>query len=110
MAGSDLYTGSLDLLILKSLQWGTLHGYAIARWIRQWTADILTIQEGALYPALHRLESRGLLVAEWGTSESGREVKCYALTRAGRNQLKAEAVRWQAYARVVGAALAATHP
>lgn len=110
MAGSDLYTGSLDLLILKSLQWGTLHGYAIGRWIRQWTADTLAIQEGALYPALHRLESRGLLAAEWGTSESGREVKCYSLTRSGRNQLKAEAVRWQAYARVVGAALAATHP
>ncbi len=107
MAGSDLFTGSLDLLILKALQWGPLHGYAIGRWIRQWTAEILPIQEGALYPALHRLEKHGLLDEEWGTSDTNREVKFYALTPAGRQRLKAEAARWQAYSRVMTAALAA---
>jgi len=110
MAGSDLYTGSLDLLILKALQWGPLHGYAIGRWIRQWTAEVLPVQEGALYPALHRLERRGLLEEEWGTSDSGREVKFYTLTRPGRSQLKVESVRWQSYARVMSAALGAARP
>lgn len=110
MAGSDLFTGSLDLLILKALQWGDLHGYAIGRWIRQWTSDVVAIQEGALYPALHRLERKGLLEEEWGTSESGREVKFYRLTRAGRNQLRTGSARWQAYARVMTTALAAPRP
>lgn len=110
MAGSDLFTGSLDLLILKTLQWGPLHGYAIGRWIRQWTAEILPIQEGALYPALHRLEKRGLLAEEWGVSDTNREVKFYALTRSGRKRLQDDSARWQAYARVMNAALAAARP
>lgn len=110
MAGSDLFTGSLDLLILKALQWGPLHGYAIGRWIRQWTEGTLPIQEGALYPALHRLERRGQLEEEWGLSDTNREVKFYRLTRAGRLRLREDAARWQAYARVMTAALAAARP
>lgn len=107
MAGSDLFTGSLDLLILKALQWGPRHGYAIGRWIRQWTTDVLPVQEGALYPALHRLERKGALEEEWGTSETGREVKFYRLTGLGREQLRTGSARWQAYARVMTAALGA---
>lgn len=110
MAGSDLYTGSLDLLILKALQWGPLHGYAIGRWIRQWTAEILAVQEGALYPALHRLEKRGMLAEEWGISDTRREVKFYTLTASGRQRLRTESVRWQEYSRVMTAALAASRP
>ncbi len=110
MAGSDLFTGSLDLLILKALQWGPLHGYAIGRWVRQWTVDVLTVQEGALYPALHRLEKRGLLVEEWGISDTNREVKFYTLTRTGRQQLRHQVERFEAYARVMTAALAAVRP
>ena len=106
MAGSDLYTGSLDLLILKALSWGPLHGYAIGRWIRQSTSDAIAIQEGALYPALHRLEQKGLLDEEWGVTDTNREAKFYRLTRAGREHLKREVVRWQAHARVMNAALA----
>ena len=107
MAGSDLFTGSLDLLILKAVSWGPMHGYAIGHWIRQWTTDVLPVQEGALYPALHRLEGKGLLEERWGTSETGRDAKFYRLTPSGRRQLKAEAERWRAYSRVMANALAA---
>jgi len=110
MAGSDLFTGSLDLLILKALQWGPLHGYAIGRWIRQWTDAVLIVQEGALYPALHRLEKRELLSEEWGISDTNREVKFYTLTRSGRLQLRRESARFGDYARVMTAALAAARP
>ena len=105
MAGSDLFTGSLDQLILKAASWGPLHGYAIGRWIRQSTSDVLTIQEGALYPALHRLERKGLLEEEWGLTETNREAKFYRLTPAGRKHLKQEAARWRDYSRVMTAAL-----
>ena len=105
MAGSDLFTGSLDLLILKALSRGPQHGYAIGRWIRNTTSDVLTIQEGALYPALHRLERRGFLEEEWGTSETGREAKFYRLSTAGQAQLKSESARWRLYARVMTSAL-----
>jgi transcriptional regulator len=110
MAGSDLFTGSLDLLILKALQWGPLHGYAIGRWIRLWTGQVLVVQEGALYPALHRLQKKRLLSEEWGISDTGREVKFYALTPAGRRQLREQAERFEAYARVMSSALAAGRP
>jgi len=110
MPGSDLFTGSLDLLILKAVSWGPLHGYAIGRWIRQSTDLVLAIQEGALYPALHRLERRGLLAEEWGITETNREGKFYRLTHAGRKQLREETVRWRSYARVMTAALAAARP
>ena len=108
MAGSDLYVGTLDVLILKALSWGPMHGYGIGRWIRQTTEDVLTVQEGALYPALHRLHSRGWLADEWGLTDTGREAKYYRLTPVGRRQLRSEVARWQAYARAVSAALDAS--
>jgi transcriptional regulator len=105
MAGSDLYIGTLDVLILKALSWGPMHGYGVGRWIRQTTEDVLTVQEGALYPALHRLQRRGWLDEEWGVTETGREAKYYRLTPAGRRRLRGEVERWRAYARAVSAAL-----
>jgi PadR family transcriptional regulator PadR len=105
MAGSDLYIGTLDVLILKALSWGPMHGYGIGRWIRQTTDEALTVQEGALYPALHRLQRRGWLDEEWGVTETGREAKYYRMTPAGRRQLRTEVERWRAYARAVTAAL-----
>ena len=105
MAGSDLYVGTLDVLILKALSWGPMHGYGVGRWIRQTTEDVLTVQEGALYPALHRLQRRGWLDEEWGVTETGREAKYYRLTPVGRRQLRSEIERWRAYARAVSTAL-----
>jgi transcriptional regulator len=105
MAGSDLYVGTLDVLILKALSWRPMHGYGIGRWIRQTTDDVLTVQEGALYPALHRLQRKGWLDEEWGLTETGREAKYYRLTPVGRRQLRAEITRWRAYASAVAAAL-----
>ena len=94
MAGSDLFTGTLDILILKAVSWGPRHGYAIGRWIRETTSDDVIVQEGALYPALHRLELRGLIVAEWGVSENNRRARYYRLTAAGRKQLAKEEQSW----------------
>jgi transcriptional regulator len=108
MAGSDLFTGTLDILILKAVSWGPRHGYAIGRWIRDTTSDTLIVQEGALYPALHRIERRGLIAEEWGVSETGRQAKYYTLTAAGRRQLKAESVRWTRFAQAVSRALTLT--
>jgi PadR family transcriptional regulator, regulatory protein PadR len=105
MAGSDLYLGTLDVLILKALSWGPMHGYGVGRWIRQTTEDVLTVQEGALYPALHRLQRRGWLDEEWGVTESGREAKYYRLTPVGRRRLRSEIERWRTYARAVSTAL-----
>ena len=105
MAGSDLYVGTLDVLILKALSWGPMHGYGIGRWIRQTTEDVLAVQEGALYPALHRLQRRGWLDEEWAVTDTGREAKYYRLTPAGKRQLRSEVERWRAYARAVSAAL-----
>jgi transcriptional regulator len=102
---SDLFTGTLDLLILKALAGGPRHGYAIGRWIRESTEDVLQVQEGVLYPALHRLERRGLIDEEWGLTDTNREAKFYRLTAAGRKELKAELVRWQRHARAVENAL-----
>jgi transcriptional regulator len=110
MAGSDLFTGSLELLILKAVSWGPRHGYAIGQWLRQTSDDVLNVQEGALYPALHRLEKRGLLEEEWGLSETNREAKFYRLTPAGRKHLKAEQARWHEYARVMSLSLSAQEP
>ena len=107
MAGSDLFVGTLDVLILKAVSWGPTHGYAIGRWIRQTTNEVLQVQEGALYPALHRLQRKGWLEEEWGVSETGREAKYYRLTTAGRRQLRAEATRWKEHAEAVTLALAA---
>ena len=103
----DVLRGTLDLLILKALSWGSAHGYSVAEWIERVTDDTLSIEEGSLYPALHRLEERGLIEAEWGLSGNNRKAKYYALTAAGRQALKAESVTWTRYARAVFAALEA---
>jgi PadR family transcriptional regulator, regulatory protein PadR len=91
----DLLQGTLDLLILKSLARGPMHGYGVAEWIHQTSDDVLRVEEGALYPALHRLELRGLLSAEWGLSDNNRRAKFYALTAAGRKHLAQETAFWQ---------------
>jgi transcriptional regulator len=107
MPGSDLFTGSLDLLILKALSFGPSHGYAIGRWIRHTTEQEILVQEGALYPALHRLKQRGLLAEEWGVSETGREAKFYRLTAEGRRRLREGMLRWHRFSRVMRLALEA---
>ena len=91
----DLLQGTLDLLILKTLAWGPRHGYAVAQWIRDTTDQALHIEEGALYTALHRMEKRAWLRAEWGLSENNRRAKYYELTRSGRKQLDAEQEQWR---------------
>ena len=90
----DLLQGTLDMLILKTLSRGRLHGYAIAEFIHQTSEDVLHVEEGALYPALHRLELRGLLASQWGVSGNNRRAKYYWLTAAGRKRLTAEAEHW----------------
>ena len=92
---SDLLQGTLDMLILKVVALGPIHGYAISKRIQQISSDVLQVQQGSLYPALHRLENRGWLKAQWSESDSGREVKFYKLTTAGRKQLEAEASNWE---------------
>ena len=100
-------SGTLDLLVLKTLTWGPRHGYAIARWLEDTTDDALQIEEGSLYPALYRLERRGLIEASWGTSEIGKRIKIYSLTKVGRAHLKTESAEWNqfstAVAKVMGA-------
>lgn len=103
----DLLQGTLDVLILKALSWGPLHGYAVVRWIERTTEDVLRIEEGALYPALHRMERRGWIEAEWGMSEKNRKAKFYRLTDQGRRALHAESETWQRYAMAVGKVLQA---
>jgi PadR family transcriptional regulator PadR len=107
MAGSDLFTGSLDLLILKSVTWGPRHGYAIGRWLRDQSSDGPPIHEGVLYPALHRLERQGFLDEEWSVTETNRQAKFYTLTSKGRKHLRLETERWRTYSRVMSTALAA---
>ena len=93
--------GTLDMLILKSVNRGAMHGYAIAQFIQAASRDVLKVEEGALYPALHRLEVRGLLRAEWGTSENNRRAKYYTLTARGRRELEEEAAYWDRVAAAV---------
>ena len=97
----DLLQGTLDLLILKALTWGPRHGYGVAQWIRDTTRGRLQIEEGALYTALHRMETRGWLRADWGLSENNRKAKFYELTAAGRRQLRAKTTLWTEYAGAV---------
>jgi len=99
---SDLPQGTLDMLILQVVALGSIHGYAIAQRIRQISRDVFQVQQGSLYPALHRLENRGLLAAEWKESETGREAKFYKLTRKGQAQLKEETANWARLAEAVG--------
>ena len=94
-SSGDLLQGTLDLLILKALVPGSHHGYGVAEWIHQMSEDVLRVEEGALYPALHRLELRGLLSSEWGTSENNRRAKYYSLTAAGRRELAQQTEHWR---------------
>ena len=109
MAPSDLelLRGTLDLLLLKTLSWGPLHGLAVVRWIEQTTRQRFQIEEGALYPALHRMEQRGWLEAEWGYTDQGRRAKYYQLTAAGRRQLALELRKWSRYSEAMGMVIAA---
>jgi transcriptional regulator len=99
---SDLLQGTLDLLILRTLALGPMHGWAVAARIQQISQDVFQITQGALYPALHRLEQQGWLRAEWRKSETGRDAKFYALTRTGRAQLEKELAQWQRLSTAVG--------
>ncbi len=103
----DVLQGSLDLLVLRTLNWGPRHGYAILNWLRESTGGALQIVDAALYPALHRMEARGLISAEWGLSDNNRRAKFYALTDAGRSALRSEARQWNQYAAMVARILAA---
>jgi PadR family transcriptional regulator len=91
----DLPQGTLDLLVLKALSLGPMHGYGIGQRIRQLADDMLTVEEGTLYPALYRIEERGWIESEWGASENNRRARFYKLTRAGRNQLRVEESNWE---------------
>ena len=97
----DLVRGTLDLLVLKTLSWGPMHGLGVLRWLEQTTNERLQVEEGALYPALHRMEQKGWLSAEWGITEKNRKAKFYRLTAAGRRQLAAELTRWSHYTEAV---------
>ena len=98
---SDLLQGTLDMLILQVAALGPLHGYAIAQRLQQISKDILQVQQGSLYPALHRLEAKGWLKATWKTTDTGRDAKYYELTRAGRRQLESERENWQRIAQAI---------
>lgn len=100
-AKSDLPQGTLDLLILQVIALGPVHGYAIAQQLQQVSHEVVQVPQGSLYPALHRLENRGLLTATWKQTETGREAKFYKLTREGRAQLQAEAASWRRLAEAV---------
>ncbi|HWG88941.1 MAG TPA: PadR family transcriptional regulator [Candidatus Acidoferrales bacterium] len=102
---ADLPQGTLDLLILKIVALGPVHGYAIAQRLQQVSRDVVQVPQGSLYPALHRLEYRGLLAADWKQTETGREAKFYRLTRKGRTTLEAESASWQRLAEAIGLVL-----
>jgi len=104
-AKSDLPQGTLDLLILKVVALGPVHGYAIAQRLQHVSHDVVQVPQGSLYPALHRLENRGLLTADWKETETGRDAKFYRLTRKGRAQLETEAASWQRLIEAVGLVL-----
>lgn len=105
---SDLLQGTLDLLILKTLALGPQHGWGISQRIQQVSEDVLTVNQGSLYPALHRLEDQGWVAAEWGVSENNREAKFYRLTRSGQRQLQVETTNWTRMSAAVGRILQAS--
>jgi len=102
-----LLKGTLDVLILKTLSWGPAHGYAISKWIHDSSADDLRIEEGALYPALRRLEERGWVSSSWQTTDSGRDARVYRLTEPGRRAMRSEVAAWQRYVVAFSRVLAA---
>ena len=107
LGAADLLQGTLQVLILHALHVESTHGYGIARWIEQATDDVLRVEEGSLYPALRRLEDKGLIRSEWGTSENNRRARFYELTAAGRAHLRAESAAWTKYSGAVTRALRA---
>ena len=98
----DLLQGSLDVIVLKTLSWQPMHGFGIARWIQRVTDDAFQIEEGSLYPALYRMENKGWVKAEWGTTENNRRAKYYRLTAAGRRQLVQSSDTWQRFSEAMG--------
>ena len=110
MPDLPLLKGTLDLLILKALSWGALHGYAISLWLEQRSAGTLGIDDSALYQSLHRLEDRGLVVAEWGVTDTNRRARFYSLTAAGIQRLQAETSTWLRYTQSVSGILALNTP
>lgn len=108
MPGSDLYTGTLDVVILRALEGGAMHGYAIGLWIRRHSGEVLDVKEGVLYPALHRIERRGWVRGRWDRTETGRRAKFYEITEAGRAHLEEEAARLAQYSEAVLALLGRT--
>jgi transcriptional regulator len=107
-SSGELIQGTLDMLVLKALARGPLHGYAIAEWIHHSSHEVLRVEEGALYPALHRLELRGLLDAKWGASESNRRARFYQLSAEGRKRLQSEFTRWARLSAAVAFVMQAT--
>jgi PadR family transcriptional regulator PadR len=107
-ADLDLLQGTLDVMILKALSWGPMHGFGVAKWIRHTTEEVLQIEDSALYPALHRMEHRGLIDADWGLTENKRRAKYYTLTTKGRQQLRARATSWDRYSSAVSKVIHAT--
>lgn len=105
---SDLPQGTLDMLILRTVAHGPIHGYGIAQRIQQISRDVVQVQQGSLYPALHRLEDRGLLASKWQPSDTGRDAKFYQLTPAGRRQLDTETANWARLSEAIGLILAQT--
>jgi transcriptional regulator len=103
---SDLLQGTLDVLVLKTLAGGPMHGWGISQRIQQVSEDVLAVNQGSLYPALHRLEEKGWIQAEWGNSENNRRARFYSLTRAGRRQLAEETESWERFAAAVARVLA----
>jgi transcriptional regulator len=106
----ELPQGTLETLILKTLSWGAMHGYGIGRWIERTSDESLTVEEGSLYPALHRMEKRGWIAPEWRQTENNRRAKYYALTDEGRRQLAAQTSRWSHLVASVGRVLQAATP
>jgi len=106
----DVVRGTLDLMILKTLSWTPMHGLAIVRWIERTTDSQLQIEEGALYPALHRMEQKKWLQAEWRYTEQGRKARFYRITAAGKRQLNAELSRWARYSEAIGLLISASAP
>jgi PadR family transcriptional regulator len=103
----DLVQGTLDMLVLKALTWGPMHGYSVLAWLRDTTDGDLRIEDAALYPSLHRLEARDLIESEWGLSENNRKAKFYRLTTKGRRELRSEAATWTRYVSVIAKVMAA---
>lgn len=107
LENTDLLQGTLDMLVLKVVALGPMHGYGISQRIRQISKEVLTVPQGSLYPALHRLEKRGWLASEWGESENGRDAKFYQLSREGRRQLSKEEATWERLSEAIQLILSA---